>query len=54
MMPEVKEYYERVSHKEFEKQVAEASSLPAQTKEALGPVTAEDDAVYTEGEENGN
>ena len=40
-------------HSEFMEEVEEASSLPAQTKKALGPESPEDDAVYTEGEKNG-
>lgn len=46
MMPEVKDHYERVSHKEFEKEVADASSLPAQTCRALAPESQEDIAMY--------
>lgn len=41
------------SHNEFIEEVKEASSLPAQTKEALGPESKEDDAVYTEGVKDG-
>ena len=40
------------SHDEFMEEVVEASSLPAQTKQALGPESPEDDAVYTEGEKD--
>ncbi len=39
---------DRKSHKEFEKDVAEASSLPAQTCRALGPESEEDIAMYVE------
>jgi len=41
-----------VTHKEFLEEVKEASSLPAQTCRALGPVTDEDIAMYANCEEN--
>lgn len=40
------------SHNEFMEEVEEASSLPAQTKEALGPESDEDKKMYEEGSEN--
>ncbi len=46
MMPEVKDHYNRISHKEFEKMVANANALPAQTCRALGPESEEDIAMY--------
>lgn len=39
------------SHNEFMKEVEEVSSLPARTKQALGPESQEDFAVYTTDEE---
>ena len=40
------------THKEFIEDVKEASSLPAQTKKALGPESQEDRDVYEkEGEQ---
>ena len=36
------------NHKEFMKEVAEASALPAQTCRALGPESDEDIARYVE------
>jgi len=41
------------SHNEFIEEVKEMNSLPAQTKNILGPVTEEDFAVC-EGDENEN
>ncbi len=35
-------------HDKFMEEVAEASSLPAQTKKALGPESDEDRAMYNE------
>jgi len=40
------------NHNEFMKEVKEASSLPAQTKKALGPESDEDISMYTNCEEN--
>lgn len=39
-----------MSHEEFMELAEEESSLPAQTKKALGPESPEDDAVYTKDE----
>ena len=38
------------THDEFMGEVAEAASLPAQTRKALGPVTEEDYALCEGGE----
>jgi len=38
-------------HNEFMKEVAEAKSLPAQTKKALGPESDEDKKMYEEDKE---
>lgn len=40
----------RETHEEFMEKAIEANSLPAQTKQVLGPESPEDDAIYTEGE----
>ena len=42
------------SHKKFMEEVAEASSLPAQTCRALAPESQEDYAVYTKDAEHEN